>query len=87
MEEPPHQNRRRNHEQPERLIAPERAALRLAAFFFGNLLLVRLDPAFDHWFRNNLNVPRHCCFSIGRNGAQYALSAPQAQSAARVVPV
>jgi hypothetical protein len=48
MEEPPDQYRRGNHQQSEHLIATECATLKLAALEFGELLIVRLDAAFNH---------------------------------------
>lgn len=48
MEQPPDKYRRRNNQQPEHLVAPKRTPLHLASLIFGNLLLVRLDPAFNH---------------------------------------
>ena len=48
MEEPPEQYRCRDDEHAEDLIAAEGAPLDLAPFVFGDLLVVRLDAAFDH---------------------------------------
>jgi hypothetical protein len=48
VEEPPDEDRRRNDEQAEGLVAAEKAALVGAALVFGQLLQVWLDTAFDH---------------------------------------
>lgn len=48
MKKPPAQDCRCHNEQPEYLVASKRKPLRLASLFFRNLLLIRLDPAFDH---------------------------------------
>jgi hypothetical protein len=48
VEEPPHEDGGGDDEQAEGLIAAEEAALFGAALVFGQLLLVRLDAAFDH---------------------------------------
>ena len=55
MEEPPDQYRRRNNQQPKHLVAPKRTPLNIAPLVFGNLLLVRLDPAFNHRCAPNAN--------------------------------
>lgn len=48
MEEPPDQYRRCNDQQPEHLVAPERPPLHPPPFVLGDLLLMRLDAAFNH---------------------------------------
>ena len=48
MEEPPDQYRCRDDEQAEDLISTEGAPLEFAPFVFGDLLVVRLDAAFNH---------------------------------------
>jgi hypothetical protein len=48
MKEPPDQYRRRNDQHPEHLVAPERPPLHLPPFVLGDLLLIRLNAAFNH---------------------------------------
>ncbi len=48
MEEPPGEDRGGDDEQAECLIATECTSLFVAALVFGQLLLERLDAAFDH---------------------------------------
>ena len=51
MKEPPHQYRRRDDEHAEDLVAAKRMSLDLPPFLLGDLLLMRLDAAFNHSFR------------------------------------
>ena len=48
MEEPPDQYRCGDDQHAEDLVAAKGAPLDLAPFVFGDLLVVRLDAAFDH---------------------------------------
>lgn len=48
VEEPPDQYRCSDDEHAEDLVAAEGAPLDLAPFVFGDLLIMRLDAAFDH---------------------------------------
>jgi len=48
MEEPPHQYHRRNDEHAEDLVAAKGTPLKFASLVFGDLLIVRLDAAFNH---------------------------------------
>lgn len=48
MKKPPHQYGRRYDEHPEDLITPKCTPLNLAPLLLGNLLIVRLDAAFNH---------------------------------------
>lgn len=50
MEEPPGEDGSGDDQQAEGLVSPKGAALGLTPLFFGDLLGVRLDPAFDHFF-------------------------------------
>jgi hypothetical protein len=48
MKEPPDQYRRPNDQDPEHLVAPKRPPLNLAPLVFRDLLLIRLNAAFNH---------------------------------------
>ena len=48
MEEPPDQYRSCNDQHAEDLIASKCASLDFSPFVFGDLLIVRLDAAFNH---------------------------------------
>jgi hypothetical protein len=48
VEQAPDKNRSRDEKKPERLIAPEDAALLGAARLLVGLLLERLDPGLNH---------------------------------------
>jgi hypothetical protein len=85
MKEPPSEDHGGNDHQAECLVSLGCAPLLSPTQFFGDMLLVRLDAAFDHvWPRNNLTVPLrfHFRWPVGSANALYA---PKAQSAARAV--
>jgi hypothetical protein len=48
MEEPPEADRRSQHHQPQRLIAPKEPQQLPAALLFSHLLVVGLDAVIDH---------------------------------------
>lgn len=48
MKEPPDEDSRGNHQHAEGLVSPEYTALFRTPLLFGDLLLVRLDSAFNH---------------------------------------
>lgn len=86
MKEPPQEDHGGNDHQAECLVSlSECAPLLSATQFFGDLLLVRLDAAFDQvWPRNNLTVPLRFRFSKAQAVVPMRFTR-KAQSAARAV--
>jgi hypothetical protein len=63
VEEPPDKDHGRDNEQAEGLVPAEGSTLLVAALVFGQLLVMRLDAAFDHacalFGKRDMHAPMH----------------------------